>query len=112
MAGKSNISLGNLSLDTMLSVSATYPTLSANASGTSTVTVPGVLLYDMISWNMLTPPAHLVVDNIYVSSANTLTILWSSDATGISTGSITLLLGVTRVAEANLGLSQLPAALV
>jgi len=112
MAGKSNVSLGNLSLDTMLSVSATYPTLSTNASNTSTVTVPGVLLYDMVSWNMYAPPAHLTVDNIYVSSANTLTILWGTDATGISTGSVTLLLGVTRVAEANLGLSQLPAALV
>jgi len=112
MAGKSNISLGNLVLDSMLSVSATYPTLATNASSSTTVTVPGVLLYDMVSWNMYAPPAHLVIDNIYVSSANTLTILWGTDATGISTGSVTLLLGVTRVAEANLGLSQLPAALV
>jgi hypothetical protein len=113
MAGKSNVSLGNLALDTMLSVSATYPTLSGGASATTTLTVPGVQLYDMVSWNMYAPPAHLVLDNMYVSAANTLTILWGTDSTGLGTGgSVTLLLGVTRVAETNLGLSQLPSALV
>lgn len=113
MPGKSLQSSGNLQIDTALYQPAvTFPTLAANASGSNTLTVPGVLPNDLISWNMQAPPAHLVLDNVYVSAPNVLTLLWSSDATGISTATVPVIFGVSRIDGANLGLSAFPAALV
>ena len=113
MPAASDIAYGNEKLDSILYLTGvTYPTLGANASGSNTFTVQGLLPLDFISWNMQAPPAHLILDNIYVSSANTLTILWSSDATGISTGSVNVLIEVVRATNANLGSGALPAVLV
>jgi len=104
---------GNEKMSVLLYLSAvTYPTLAANASATSTLTVPGVLPLDCLSWNMQSPPAHLVVDNMYVSSANTVTVLWGTDATGISTGTVAMVMDVVRATNANLGSSALPSAIV
>lgn len=79
----------------------TYPTLAANASSTTTVAMPGMNLGDCISWNLVpnsagaAPPAHLQVDNIYATN-NTLNITWGTDGTGISTGTVGLLIEVVR----------------
>lgn len=89
--------------------SVTYPTLGANASGSNTLTVPGVLAGDIVGWNMQAPPAHLVMDNVYISAPNVMTILWSTDATGISTGTVAVAFTVERPENASLGLSALPA---
>jgi hypothetical protein len=86
----------------------TYPTLAANASGSNTTTIAGVLPGDLVSFNMQSPPAHLVVDNVYISAANTVTILWSSDSTGISTGTVALLLGIARWENSSLGVTAIP----
>ena len=104
--------IGNEIYDTVIYVSPTYPTLAANASGTSTFTVPGVQVGDIFSWNMQAPPAHLVLDNVYVSALNTITLLWSTDSTGISTGSVGILFEVVRPENANLGITNLPGSLV
>lgn len=113
MPGKSILSYGNLQLDTAVYQAAvTFPTLGANASGSNTLTVQGVLPNDLLSWNMQAPPAHLVLDNAYVSAPNTITILWSSDATGITGSTVAVIFGISRVDGANLGLSAFPTALV
>lgn len=113
MPGASDVQYGNEKFDIMLYIpSVTYPTLAANANGTNTLTVPGVLPLDCVSYNMVNPPAHLFLDNMYVSAANTITNLWSTDATGISTGTLALSLTVTRATNANLGASALPAAII
>jgi hypothetical protein len=113
MPGASDVQYGNEKFDILLYQSAvTYPTLAANANGTNTFTVPGVLSLDAMSYNMVAPPAHLFLDNIYVSAANTVTALWSTDATGISTGTVALIMTVTRATNANLGSSALPTAIV
>lgn len=113
MPAKSGLSYGNLSIDTMLYLpSVTYPTLGANASGSNTFPVPGVQPLDMFSWNMQNPPAHLVLDNICCLAPGVITILWSTDATGISTGSVAVLLDLSRVDGANLGTQVIPSALV
>lgn len=88
--------------------SVTYPTMAANAQGSNTLTVKGALVGDLFSWNMQAPPAHLALDNVYVSAVDTLTILWSTDATGISTGSVAVLFEVIRPENASLGISALP----
>lgn len=90
----------------------TYPTLATNASGSNTFTLPGAQVGDVIGWNMQAPPAHLVLDNMYVSSANTVTVLWSTDVTGISTGTVAVLLDVSRPENASMGLAALPSNLL
>jgi hypothetical protein len=113
MPSASDIAYGNEKMNMVLYLPAvTYPTLAANASATNTFTIPGILPLDCVSWNMQSPPAHLVIDNIFVSAANTITILWGTDATGISTGSLALLIDLVRATNANLGTSVLPAAIV
>jgi hypothetical protein len=113
MPGSTTIQRGNEQFATMLYLSAvTYPTIAANAITSSTITIPGVLPLDVISWSMQNPPAHLALENIYVSAANTATFTWSSDATGIATGSLAMILEVTRCEIANLGATSFPAAIV
>lgn len=112
MPGGTRACLGNEQFEQMLyAASVTYPTLGANASGNNTFTLKGVLPGDLVSWNMQNPPAHLVLDNIYVSAADTLTIVWSSDGTGISTGTVAVLFGVARAENQSLGITNLPAQL-
>ena len=113
MPSAMDIPYGNEKMSVLLYISAvTYPTLVANASATSTFTVPGALPLDCVSWNMQAPPAHLVIDNMYVSSANTVTVLWGTDGTGISTGSVAVIMDIVRATNANLGSSALPSAIV
>lgn len=113
MPGKALVSYGNLALDTVLYLPAvTFPTLATNASGTNTATVVGVLPGDLFSWNLQAPPLHLVLDNVYCSAPNVLTFTWSSDATGISTATVPILLGLSRADGINLGITTLPSALV
>lgn len=113
MPGKANYSLGNLLLDTGLYLpTVTFPTLSANASNSTTVTLPGVQALDLISWNMQSPPAHLTIDNIYVSAPNQITVLWGTDATGVTGATVAILIGLSRIDGANLGTQVIPQALV
>lgn len=86
----------------------TYPTLATNASGANTVTIAGLQVGDVVGWNMQSPPAHLVLDNVFVSAVNTLTILWSTDVTGISTGTVAVVFEVARPENASMGLAALP----
>lgn len=113
MPGKSAVAYGNELIDSVAYLPLiTFPTLAANASSDTTVTLPGVLPLDCISWNMQAPPAHLTIDNIYVSAANTLSIRWGTDATGISTATVAVLFEIVRADGANLGVQALPSALV
>lgn len=86
----------------------TFPTIATNAQGSNTLTLPGALVGDHITPNMQSPPAHLVLDNVYVSAPNTLTLLWSTDVTGISTATVAVLFRLARPENASLGLSALP----
>jgi len=114
MPGASDIAYGNEKMALVVYLpTVAYPNLAANASATSTLTLPGALPLDCIGWNMQAPPAHLVIDNIYVSSANTLTILWGTDGTGNGgSGNVAVLFTVERATNANLGTSALPNAIV
>ena len=114
MPGKSMNATGNeLNDSTVLLQNVTFPTLAANASSDTTVTCVGVLPFDCISWNMQAPAAHLVIDNIYVSAANTLTIRWGTDGTGVTGASnLSILLEVVRTDGGNLGAQGIPGAFV
>jgi hypothetical protein len=113
MPGSSDIAYGNEKLDMVWYLaSVTFPTLAANASSTTTTALPGALPLDLIGWNMQAPPAHLVIDNIWVSAPNTLSILWGTDGTGVTGATVAVLGTLTRATNANLGVSVLPSAIV
>jgi len=101
MPGATRVQQGNEVMDmVLLSAAVTYPTLAASASGTNTFTLPGVQPYDLVTFSMINPPAHLTLDNAYVSANNTITILWGTDGTGISTGSVTVMWSICRCENA------------
>jgi hypothetical protein len=109
MPGPCDIALGNEKLNMITyTASVTTPNLGANASATTTLTLTGVQPLDCIGWNMQAPPAHLVIDNIYVSSLNTLTILWGTDGTGISPTTVAVIFTVERAGGAIFGTVGLP----
>jgi hypothetical protein len=113
MPGASDVAYGNEKLDAIYYLpSVTFPTLGASASASNTATLNGALPGDFISWSMQAPPAHIFLENIYVSSANTISLLWTTDASGISTGTVAVVFEVVRATNANLGLSALPSAIV
>ncbi len=109
MPGGTRSQLGNELFGQALYLSAvTFPTLGANATSDNTATVPGVLPGDLLSWNLQAPPAHLILDNAFVSAPNTITFRWSSDGTGVTGSTVAMLLEVTRPENASLGITQLP----
>jgi hypothetical protein len=113
MPGAADIAVGNEKLDAIYYLSAvTYPTLAASASGTNTATLPGVLPNDFLSWSMQNPPAHIFLENIWVSAANTLTFSWTTDGTGVTGATVPILFEVVRATNANLGVSAIPSAIV
>lgn len=89
----------------------TYPTLGANASSTNTLTLSGVLPGDLLSWNLQAPAAHIFLENAYVSAVGVITFSWTTDSTGISTGSVPMIIEITRPENASLGLAALPSIL-
>lgn len=101
MPGSTRYQQGNEIFDILLYLpSVTFPTLGANASATNTLSVPGVQQYDLLSWNMQAPPAHLTVDNMYVSANGVITILWGTDSTGITGSTVGVVLSVCRAENA------------
>lgn len=112
MPGGNRAQLGNELFGQALYLPAvTYPTLAANASATSNLTLAGILPGDILSWNLQAPPAHLFLENAYVSAPNTAVLSWTSDSTGIATGSVALAVEVTRPENASMGLAALPSTL-
>lgn len=105
-----DIARGNQSVDSLFyTPNVTFPTLAANASSTTAVTIPGIIVGDFLSWNMQAPPAHLTIDNVYVSAANTLQIQWGTDATGVTGATVNIAWELCRAPNVSLGgLASLP----
>lgn len=89
----------------------TFPTLTASNSSTNTLAAVGVLVGDLLSWNLQAPPAHIFLENAYVSAPGVITLSWTTDATGVTGGTVPMILEVTRPENASLGLSALPSVL-
>lgn len=86
MPGGSAVAGGNELFNQMVYITVTPPATVTTAVITQqNVTVNGLVLGDIISWNMLTFTSTLLsVTNMYVSAANTLTINWSTEGATIS----------------------------
>lgn len=111
MPGKAtSVATGNELINQVLYLTGvTFPTMAAGVSTSNTLTVAGVQPLDMLSWNLVAPIAHLQIDNMYVSALNTVTILWGTDATGVTgAANAVLLLEVVRIDGANNGTSVFP----
>jgi len=112
MPGGNRAQLGNELFEQVLYLTAVpYPTMAASASATTTYTIPGVLPLDLFSMNLQNAPAHLFLENAYVSAPNTVIFGWTTDATGISSGTVNILITVDRAENASLGISALPSTL-
>lgn len=105
MPGGSTIQRGNEIFDQMLYLPAvTIPAIPANSTATQAITVPGVAIGDLISWNQQSTSAGISVENIFVSAANTLTFLWSNTTVGaLGGGTAPFLLAVCRGENTSLG---------
>jgi hypothetical protein len=109
MPGGNRAQLGNELFENVIYIPAvTFPTLAGNASASNTLAVPGVLPGDMISWNLQAPPAHIFLENAYVSAAGVLTLSWTTDSTGIGTSTVAALFAITRPENESLGIANLP----
>jgi hypothetical protein len=103
--------LGNLSYDGAFLLTVTPPTTITTAVVTyQAVIVPGLLVGDIISWNLLQTANNLVsIPAMYVSAPNTLQIGWGTEGATISSlGSQQILIEVCRPENASLGLASLP----
>jgi len=110
MPGSSTIQRGNEILDMLVySASVTFPTLAANASSTTAVTIVGAAVGDLVSWNMQAPPAHLTIDNVYVSAPNVIQVQWGTDGTGVTGATVVVLWSFCRGENTSLGgITSLP----
>ena|ERR1700743_1043285 len=103
--------IGNLTFDQAILLTVTPPAAILTLQVTyQSVTVPGLLVGDVISWNLLQNTNTLVsIPNMYVSAPNTLQIGWGTENTQInSLGSQQILIEVCRPENASLGLAALP----
>jgi hypothetical protein len=104
--------IGNLVFDEAILLTVTPPATITTAVITfQNVTVPGLLVGDVLSWNLLQQANNLVsIPNMYASAANTLTIGWGTEGGTISSlGSQQILIEVARPENASLGITALPA---
>lgn len=110
MPGSTTIQRGNELLDMLVySAAVAFPTLAANASSTTAVTVQGAAVGDLVSWNMQAPAAHLTIDNVYVSAPNTLQVQWGTDGTGVTGATVNVLWSFCRGENVSLGgIASLP----
>jgi len=73
--------MGNVALAMALQASLTPPNVAANTTATQTYTITGVQLNDILDFNQLSHVTGLSVGNMWVSSANTITVQWVNSTT-------------------------------
>jgi hypothetical protein len=112
MPGSSTLQRGNLIFDLMIQATITPPaTVTTATTNTTTTTIQGLNVGDLVSWNQLTNPnALLTVANMYVSAANTLTSVWTTEGATVSgAAACSFILEVCRAENYSLsGISSLP----
>jgi hypothetical protein len=109
------IARGNESVDSIFALTLTPSATITTATGTQqTVTVPGLQVGDVLSYNLTTVGTNynalLTLANAYVSAANTMIITWTTEGATISTaGPQTILFEYCRPENFSLsGIAGLP----
>lgn len=112
MAAGTRTQIGNCTFEQAGYIVLTPPATITTAVVTSqTVTMAGLQVGDIISWNLVATANNLVsIANMYVSAVNTLVIGWTSEGATISSlGAQQILFSVLRPENASQGLASLPA---
>lgn len=89
----------------------TYPTLASNVSGTNTAAVPGLIPGQLLMCQMQGPSGHIFLENAYVSAPGVVTFSWTTDTTGVSTGTVPVLMKVEGAENLSNGVASLPSSL-
>lgn len=106
MPGSSTVQRGNALFEQAYSLTITPPaTITTAVITQQNVTIPGLNVGDLVSWNMTTFTSNLLsVTNMYVSAANTLTINWSTEGATVSGAAAqSFVIGILRPENASLG---------
>lgn len=115
MPGPAERAMGNIALEMALSASLTPPNVPANSTVLQTYTINGVQLNDILEFNQLSHVAGLLVGNMWVSAANTISVQYTNVTTGAINGTPaqSYVIAVTR-GNPNLAASgySLPTAIV
>ena len=106
---------GNTKLQVILGpiLASPSPNIAANTSVIATYTVNGLLVNDLIDVQLQTHTAGLSIGSTWCAANNVLTVQWVNSTVGaISTANFQTVIGVTRLENANLGLTAFPTAIV
>lgn len=99
MPGGSSLSRGNeLFAQVVYNSAVAIPTIGAAATVTNTATLNGLLIGDLVSWNLVGAGiVGISVANMYVSANNTLSITWENNTAGsLGPGTAAFLFEVVR----------------
>ena len=78
MPGPSDRAMGNVALEMTLQQSLTPPNVPANSTVLQTYTLNGVQVNDVIEYNQQSHVAGLLVGNMWVSAANTISVQYTN----------------------------------
>jgi hypothetical protein len=79
---------------------ASYPAMASSNTSSSSISVPGAQMGDLITGVAQAFTQHLVLEGGFVASNNIVTLLWSTDGAGIASGTTPVLLRVDRYSRA------------
>lgn len=103
--------IGNLIYDGAAYITVSPPgTITTAVVTYQTVTILGLQVGDIVSWNLLQTANTLVsIPSMYVSAKDTMTIGWSTEGATINgLGAQNFLIEIARPENASLGLTSLP----
>lgn len=103
--------IGNVTFDCVIAITVTPPgTITTAVVTYQTVTVLGLQVNDLISWNLIQTANTLVsIPSMFASAVNTLTIGWSTEGATINgLGAQNFLLEIMRPENGSLGFAALP----
>lgn len=110
MPGGSYVGLGNMVLGSGQSLYASLlppATVTTNSSTTSTYTINGLAVNDMIDLypqaTLATSTTYLTVGSVWVSAANTLSVQWVNSTSASSSGTPSAIVFILLVNRSSLG---------
>jgi len=105
---------GNCKLQQVCALSLSTPSVGANTSVLGAYTLPGVLVYDIVDTQSQSHTAGLSIGSSWCATAGTIQVQFiNSTAVTIATqNNYQVLILITRMENANLGLAVFPSAIV
>lgn len=114
MPGGTTPQAGNCKLQQVCALSVSTPSVGANTSVIATFGLPGALVYDIVDTQSQSHVAGLSIGSSWCAANNSI-IVQFINSTGTTIGAQTayqILILITRMENANLGLSVFPSSIV